>query len=292
MGGKWNYCQRLISSFFNVYSAQIVLLVFSSSVLATSLYFLWRVANFPQFSNFDATLIGVTMTSAVFLCAFGIGSGRGNPVESSLLFAYVVLCVYQIFTDYQPSPEDAAAQAAAGEQAAASQPEFPPLPPIIMASYSTLLHMLSQLPTAFSSSFTFLYAAFQTITASVITSLVYRIVVFYCATRIIPAVRENGASALMDEPSNFDDSDAGNRLLTFVSWFSPSILIAVYTSLLLQHFSVATDGGVDGDGIGWTLRGGDAGGNVWRWTNVAATMALYAVELYLSKDEVDHWKTD
>lgn len=261
--------------------------------MASAVYFLWRVARFPQIGNLDATLIGVTMTSAVFLCAFGIGSGRGNPVESSLLFAYIVLCVYQIFTDYLPSPEAAAAQAAAEELAAATQPEFPPLPPIIMASYSTLLHMLSQLPTAVSSSFTFLWAAFQTITPSVIISLTYRIIVFYCATRIIPAVRESGASALMDEPSNFEDSsDAANTLLSFLSWFSPSILIAVYTSLLLQHFSVATGGVVDSDGIGWTLRGGDAGGNTWRWTNVAATMSLYALELYLGKDEVDHWKTD
>lgn len=258
--------------------------------MASSVYFLWRVARFPQIGNVDATLIGVTVTSAVFLCAFGIGSGRGNPVESSLLFAYVVLCVYQIFTDYLPSPEAAAAQAAAEEQAAANQPDFPPLPPIIMASYSTLLHMLSQLPDAISSSLTFVWAAFQTITPSVIISLTYRIIVFYCATRIIPAVRESGARALMDEPSNLDDtSDAANKLMTFLSWFSPSILIAVYTSLLLQHFSVAA---TDGDGIGWTLRGGDAGGNSWRWINIAATMALYAVELYLGKDEVDHWKTD
>lgn len=273
--------------------SQIVLVVFSGSIMASALYFLWRVANFPYISNLDATLIGVTMTSAVFLCAFGIGSGRGNPVESSLLFAYVVLCVYQIFTDYLPSAEGAAAQAAAEEQAAANQPDFPPLPPIIMASYSTLIHVLSQLPSAFGSSFTFLWAAFQTITPSVIISLVYRIIVFYCATRIIPAVRESGAGALMDEPSNFEDSsDAANKLLTFVHWFSPSILIAVYTSLLLQHFSVSADANIDGDGIGWTLRGGDAGGNAWRWTNVAATMVLYAVELYLGKDEVDHWKTD
>src|SRR6478752_6702807 len=127
---------------------QIILLVFSSSIISSAIYFLWRVAHFPQIGNVDATLIGVTMTSAVFLCAFGIGSGRGNPVESSLLFAYIVLCVYQIFTDYQPSAE----AAAAAEQAAAAQPDFPPLPPIIMASYSTLLHMLGNLPTAVSSS--------------------------------------------------------------------------------------------------------------------------------------------
>jgi hypothetical protein len=263
---------------------QIILLVFSGSIISSAVYFLWRVISFPQVSNLDATLIGVAMTSAAFLCAFGIASGRGNPVESSLLFAYAVLCVYQIFTDYQPSAE----AAAAAEQAAASQPDFPPLPPIIMASYSTLMHMLSSLPTAVSSSFQFLYAAFQTITPSVIISLTYRIIVFYCATRIIPAVRELGATAIMEEPT-LEDTEGANRLIGFLSWFSPSMLIAVYTSLLLQHFSVSS-----GDDAGWTLRAGDAGGSTWRWVNIAATMGLYAIELYLGGDGDGgtHWKTD
>ncbi|EAQ90751.1 hypothetical protein CHGG_02686 [Chaetomium globosum CBS 148.51] len=169
-----------------------------------------------------------------------------------------------IFTDYQPSAE----AAAAAEQAAAAQPDFPPLPPIIMASYSTLMHMLGNLPTAVSSSFQFLYAAFQTITPSVIISLTYRIIVFYCATRIIPAVRELGATAIMEEPT-LEDTEGANRLIGFLSWFSPSMLIAVYTSLLLQHFSVSS-----GDDAGWTLRAGDAGGSTWRWVNIAATMGF------------------
>ncbi|KAK4169135.1 ICE2-domain-containing protein [Cladorrhinum sp. PSN259] len=263
----------------------IILLVLSGSIISSAVYFLWRVICFPQIGNLDATIIGVAMTSAFFLCAFGIASGRGNPVESSLLFAYAVLCVYQIFTDYQPSPE----AAAAAEAAAASQPEFPPLPPVLMASYSTLLHMLSNLPSAVSSSFGFLYAAFQTITPSVIISLTYRIIVFYCATRIIPAIREAGAQAIM-EGSAFEDSENANRLIGFLSWFSPSMLIAVYTSLLLQHFTVESNG----DDVGWTLRAGDAGGNTWRWINMAATMGLYAVELYLGGDGDGgtHWKTD
>ena len=80
-------------------------------------------------------------------------------------------------------------------------------------------------------------------------------------------------------------------LFGYLSFFSPSILISVYTSLLLQHFSAS-----DGE-EGWTLRHGDAGGNTWRWVNVAATMSLYAIELYLGSDDTDgglvsHWKTD
>jgi ICE2 len=262
----------------------------SASIISSSVYFLWRITNFPEIGNIDATLIGVTITCAVFLCAWGIGSGRGNPVESSLLFAYVVLCIYQIFTDYMPSPE-AAAAATTGAQ---EQPNFPPLPPIIMASYSTLLHVLSTLPSAVRSGFTFLHAAFQTITPSVIISLAYRIFVFYAATRIIPAVRDSGARVLSEEPS-LDDSDGANKFLGLLSWFSPSLLIAVYTSLLMQHFSTQSSDAQMGQW--WTMQGGNAGGTVWRWFNVAATMALYALELYLGKEDIDgsltgHWKTD
>ncbi|KAM4057478.1 ICE2 domain-containing protein [Hirsutella rhossiliensis] len=259
----------------------IFLLAFSGSVMASAVYFLWRIAQFPQISNLDATLIGVTMTTAVFLCAYGIGSGRGSPVESSLLFAYIVLCVYQIFTDYLPS--DGASQT--DDDQTATQPDIPPLPPIIMASYSTLLHVLGSLPSAIHSSLALLYAAFQTITPSVIISLTYRLFVFYSATRIIPSVRDLGARALMHEP-DFEDSETANKVLGLLSWFSPSILVAVYTSLLLQHFS--TSDGPDG----WTLRGGDVGGGTWRWINVGLTMVLYGVEMYLGSDEQDHWKVD
>jgi hypothetical protein len=266
---------------------QIGLLVVSASIISSSVYFLWRITNFPQISNVDASLIGATITCAVFLCAWGIGSGRGNPVESSLLFAYVVLCIYQIFTDYLPATGTEPPPPPA-------QPDFPPFPPIIMASYSTILYVLSTLPSAVHSGFTFFYAAFQTITPSVIISLAYRIFVFYAATRIIPAVRESGARALSQEPS-LEDSDGAGKILGLLSWFSPSILIAVYTSLLMQHFST-TSGEANGREW-WAMQGGDAGGNVWRWINVAATMALYALELYLGKEDVDgsltgHWKTD
>lgn len=267
-------------------NSQIGLLVVSGSIISSSVYFLWRIMNFPEIGNVDATLIGVTITCAVFLCAWGIGSGRGNPVESSLLFAYVVLCIYQIFTDYLPTSEPPPPPA---------QPEFPPFPPIIMASYSTILYILSTLPSAVLSGFTFLYAAFQTITPSVIISLAYRIFVFYAATRIIPAVRESGSRALSQEPS-LEDSDGAGKILGLLSWFSPSILVAVYTSLLMQHFSTTSAEGNQAEW--WMMQGGDSGGNIWRWINVAATMALYSLELYLGKEDwvddslTSHWKTD
>ncbi|MCJ1311734.1 hypothetical protein MMC25_005407 [Agyrium rufum] len=268
-------------------SWMIGLLVMSASIISSSVYFLWRVTNFPEINNVDATLIGITVTCAVFLCAWGIGSGKGNPVESSLLFAYVVLCLYQIFTDYKPSNP----QAPAPDPAEAA--EFPPLPPIIMASYLSVLDALSMLPSIIHATFNFIVAALSTITPSVIISLSYRLFVLYASTRIIPAIRESGARALSQEAS-LEDSDGAGQILGLLSWFSPSILISVYTSLLMQHFA-STNG--EPDTAWWSSPGGDPGGNLWKWINIAGTMALYAFELYLGKEDMDssltgHWKHD
>jgi hypothetical protein len=64
---------------------QIGLLITSASIISSSVYFLWRITTFPELGNVDAVLIGVAITCAFFLCVWGIGSGKGNPVESSLL---------------------------------------------------------------------------------------------------------------------------------------------------------------------------------------------------------------
>ncbi|KAH9876194.1 hypothetical protein J1614_004073, partial [Plenodomus biglobosus] len=269
----------------------IGLLVTSASVISTSVYFLWRITTFPEISNVDAILIGVAITTAIFLGGWGIVSARGNPVESSLLFAYVTLCIYQIFTDYQPSPGSVAAANAP------SDPALPPLPPIIMASYTTLLHAMASLPTIAHTGFNLMVGAVMTITPSVIISLAYRVFVMYAAARIIPAIRESGARALSQEPS-LDDDDETSKILGFLTWFSPSIIIAVYTSLLMQHF--ASGNGTDGSAVTgewWTSQGGDAGGNLWRWINLGITMGLYAIELNIANADNDarltsHWKTD
>lgn len=169
-----------------------------------------------------------------------------------------------------------------------------------MASYSTLISALSNLPSVIHSASGFIFAVIATITPSVIISLAYRLTVFYAAARIIPAVRESGARALADSPDPADhtDGEGVNSFMGVIATYSPTILIAVYTSLLMQHFATAA---ADHPGEWWTSQGGDGapvGGNVWRWANLGGTMALYAVELYLGKGEDDslgyggHWKLD
>ncbi|KAF2864000.1 ICE2-domain-containing protein [Piedraia hortae CBS 480.64] len=259
----------------------IGLLLLSGSVISTSVYFIWRITTFEGIDSQDAILIGVAITCAFFLCAWGIGSGRGNVVESSLLFAYITLCIYQIFTDYQPSTPT---------PPPTSAPELPPLPPVIMASYATLLQALQSLPSTLHNAFGFMVAAVRTVTPSVIISLIYRLIVLYAAARIIPAVRESGARALSVDPS-LEESEGVAAVLGFLTYYSPSILVAVYTSLLMQHFVSAS---ADHPGEWWTAQGGEGGANISRWANLAGTMALYAVELYMGQDDglLDHWKLD
>lgn len=273
----------------------IIMLVIAASVISSSVYFLYRVMQFPEISNMDSSLIGAAITCSIVLCVWGIGSGRGNPIESSLFFAYVVLCIYQIFTDYKPSdPQraDAAATVTAAQ-------EFPPFPPIIMLPYTSLVHAFSNLPSTLIISFNFITAAFQTITPSVLISLGYRLFVLYASTRIIPAVNENGPRGLSVEPT-LEDSNAANQFLAFLSWFSPSILISVYTSLLMQHFATTMGGyspGLTGTiGALWNGNGRPGmDGNLWKWVNLVGTMALYAIELWLGQEaDIDgaHWKVD
>lgn len=268
----------------------LMLIVSAAATTSGSVYFLWRVLQFPDVSHLDSTLIGIAIASAIFLCAYGVVSGRGTAVESSLLLAYIVLCIYQIFTDYKPNDPDTAS---------AETPEFPPFPPIIMSSYSAVMQGLSSLPGNILDTLQFTAAAFSTVTPSVLISLGYRLFVFYASTRIIPAINESGARSLSIEPT-LEDANAGNQFLAFLSWFSPSILIAVYTSLLMQHFATTMGGyapGLTETISSWWSGNGQPGmdGNVWKWVNLVGTMALYAVELYLGDDDDiggHHWKVD
>ncbi|KAI5809587.1 ICE2-domain-containing protein [Peziza echinospora] len=267
-------------------SWMIALLVASGSIISSALYFLWRITTFPDIGNVDAMLIGISVTCCIILCAYGIVSGRGNPIESSLLFSYIVLCIYQIFTDYKPNnpiPE-----------VEPSKPEFPPFPPIIMESYAQLASSLAYfVPITFTQIFSFVAAVVSTITPSVIISLAYRLFVFYSSTRIIPAVRENGARGIEHSP-DMNDEEVSSRIVGVLSQYSPTILVGVYTHLLMQHFSMIDLG--TAQIAGYTIMS-PVGGNLWRWLNISFTMLLYALELTLGDENGDtsvtsHWKTE
>lgn len=202
-------------------SWMIGLLVASGTIISWAVYFLWRIYSFPGvLSITDASLIGVLLTSTIILCAYGIGSGRGNLIESSLLFAYHVFCIYETFTDFK---------AATPPPPPPVKPDLPPLPPFVMDSAQKFA---SSLPEIISKVSSFFMAAFSTLSPSVCISLAYRSSVLYLTTRIIPSVRAVSST----EPAG--------KFMALILSYSPCILIGVYTHLLMSHFGMVMQAGI------------------------------------------------
>lgn len=190
----------------------IVQLLASSCTISSSLYFLYRIYTFPvTISLVSATLIGVVLTIAAIISLYGIVSGRGNMVESSLLFAYIVYCLYFTFTDFQSS---FSASTFLYFFSSSTRPDIPPLPPIIIDGYTNLVSTVAALvPTSFKTVFQFLHGAVSTVTPSVFVSLSYRLTVFFAATRIVPAVQEASYSRRNSVVNlTIDTSDAKSPL--------------------------------------------------------------------------------
>lgn len=63
----------------------------SAGIISSSIYFLFRIFSFPEIGHVDAILIGFALACAIILGSWGIISGRGNAVESSLLVRTAIL---------------------------------------------------------------------------------------------------------------------------------------------------------------------------------------------------------
>lgn len=183
----------------------ILILLCSSCTISTSLYFLYRIYTFPvAISLLSASLIGVVLTITTIVGLYGIVSGRGNTVESSLLFAYIVYCLYFTFTDFQSSIISASSSFLYFF-APSSRQDIPPLPPVIIDGYTTLVSTVAELvPTGFKTVFEFLQGAVSTVTPSVFVSLAYRLAVFFAATRIVPVVHDISNSSRRGSMSETD----------------------------------------------------------------------------------------
>jgi ICE2 len=172
---------------------------------------------------------------------------------------------------------------------------------MIINTYTALLALFHQhLPPTLHRSLNFAYTAITTtLSPSILTGLMYRISVLYAATRIIPAVR--GVSQQLSTQPDLDSSEPSSKLMNIFILYSPIILIATYTNLLLSTL-LREQGGWSY--WGW-LVGMDAriwaGFRTWRWINTFATLGLYAVEMRFGGDmDVEtngqgitgHWKVE
>lgn len=264
-------------------SWEIVLLISAGCVISATAYGLYRIYIATVAVDLSTgTLAGMVLTLGVCLSSYGVISRKGSSLESSLILAYVVYCLYFIFR--HPSYDSPVIIVDHAKQ------QYPPLPPLIMDSYSALAKSFASIvPSSFQAVFDFFYGAISTITPHVFVSLAFRIGVFYAATRIIPGIHYAGGFTFRYRRSY--------RRVFILYAYAPCIIIAVYTHLIMQNFDILNTGTTLWD---WTANirlPGSAPDKVWSWVGVLSFLALYAIELSSSngmQNEFirDHWKTD
>ncbi|KAI5962353.1 uncharacterized protein KGF55_003429 [Candida pseudojiufengensis] len=170
----------------------IISLIGSALVDTGAFYFLYRIYVFPfTIDMVSASLLGSLLTMTIGLCLFGIVSGKGSMIESSLLFAYIVRCIYETF----PILSEGASAALTNLLTQATQnvrKEIPKIPPSILNPISEVVPFLaSTLPLSFKGVWEFLVMAIHNLTLPLLLNLAYRIGVFYAATKIIPSLYQS-----------------------------------------------------------------------------------------------------
>jgi len=232
-------------------SWQMVFLFTSATTYVLSAYFLWGIYDTAAKEPINATLIGVSVTSVLFLSGIAFGMKRGSVVETSLMLAYVVYNVYYLSGTLDPMSFLRPFKTAE-----------PPLPPVILQSFSAVVSLASHL---FGQGFDFIAAASSALPLPVFVGLIYRIAVMYTASRVLIALKRGRAGGY-DESTRLSEEEPMARLFTLVLYYSRFFLVAVYTHLLML----------------------DADGQVfWRWLNVFQTVCLFGVEILLTRDDSD-----
>lgn len=185
----------------------IIQLLGSSCALSTSMYFLYRIYRLPiAISALNVALICLVLFGTTLVALYGIISRRGNTVESSLLFSYIVYCLYFTFTDFQST---ISVSSILYYFTAPSSTDIPALPPLIINGYTSLVSKIAiSVPAGFRTIFYFLKGTVSTVTPSVFVLLSYRLLVLLAATRIVLVVhkvshsRRNSSATLCDVKIN------------------------------------------------------------------------------------------
>lgn len=262
----------------------IISLLSSGGIITTSLYFLYRIYSFPiEISIISASLIGAILTFCSGLGLYGIISKKGSTIESSLLFGYIVRCIYETFPELSnlASNEIGFLISSATNQL---KQEIQHLPIIVNDSITQLFQFLTlNVSTSFQTVIEFFIATSKTITPSILINLAYRIAVFYSATRIIPALKNPAPST---------------KSMRLIYLFSPCIIIAVYTHLMMQYSNELDE---ELCVWGWWIKDDIIYQQVkvivhpwqfWNWINMFSTLCVYAFEIFGEQSDEEHWKVD
>lgn len=292
-----------------------VLLIGSGCTITGALYFLYRIFLAPiTLALGNALLLGSFLTVTAGLGLYGIVSGRGSMIESSLLFAYIVRCIYETFPLLLADATLTFAHVFA-HTTSALRLELAHIPQPVAAHLLVVLPALAaNLPHAFVAVWDFFFAAVLTLSLPLLFNLAYRIGVFYAATKIIPQLYyslpplptrtpQRSARLLSTAVNSLQRDRLPHSLpirspapLRWIYAYSPCIIIAVYTHLMLLY---SGELGSELTLWGW-WSSNDAGLLVvhpwqfWNWINMGTTLLLYMAELSGNDPAAvtNHWKMD
>ncbi|CCD23386.1 Ice2p NDAI_0B03520 [Naumovozyma dairenensis CBS 421] len=305
-------------------------LLTSGGVITASLYYLYRIYVTPiwQLSIQTASLLGFTLSLVGGLGLYGIVTEKGSVIESSLFFAYIVRCIYEISPKLATTATDEILEIFK-EVWQRHQGNLPTTDNLLFYYNNFVLRHIDMLwellvskinqndpnntlPSSFNINFltTFLskdlllrickpiwklfknftvsvpssiselvlvtyQMARESVSPAVVINLCFRVLIFYSATRIIPALQRRNDSELKKS----------RRIMKILYWYSPCVLIAMYTHLILQYSGeLKKDLCLWGCNLKWLIPNQpelivDSWG-FWNWCNIFFTIIIYASELF------------
>ncbi|AQZ10367.1 ICE2 (YIL090W) [Zygosaccharomyces parabailii] len=298
----------------------ITSLLISGGFITGSLYYLYRIYVTPvwELSIQTASLLGFTLSLVGGLGLYGIVSKKGSVIESSLFLAYIVRCIYEISPKLATTATDEileifkeawqkhqrnisntnnllsyyhdvvlnsaemmwesiVSKTATGEPFYRTS-MFPPLRKL-SAMFKPVGIFFKNFTISVPSSIEGLFQvtlkmASDSVSPAIVVNLFFRVLIFYSATKIIPALQRK------------DDRQLNNsrRIMNLLYWYSPCILIAMYTHLILQYSGeLNRDLCLWGCNSLWPFATSpkivvDSWG-FWNWCNIFWTILVYGSEL-------------
>ncbi|KAL8277695.1 hypothetical protein RQP46_009968 [Phenoliferia psychrophenolica] len=221
---------------------QLVFLTSSAIVYVLSAYFLWESYDSVP-DRISATLIGVTVTSIVFLSGISFALQKGNVVETSLMLACVPSLPpalshmhanktdknsYAVFQIFHLSSRPEMYSAGIWQQIIRSPGTngHPPLPPLVLRS----LDAISSLAThTVGAGVEFVTAVSSALPLPVLVGLFYRVAVMYAASRIVLALKKRNEG--YEETKKLSEEEPAARVMTVIVTYARLILIAGPLSL-------------------------------------------------------------
>ncbi|KAI0932115.1 hypothetical protein AcV5_004573 [Taiwanofungus camphoratus] len=186
-------------------SYQFGFLVAAAAAYVTSAW--WIVVAYPAAatSPLSSTLLGVALTTLIFLTLIGFVLRRTNVIESSGLALFVAYNVWQCGFDQRSFSDPASSYA--------------PLLSNILPHLQTLVNFIT-----------------NTLPKSLLIALLYRLVVLHFASQILPTI---GADSWEGESGvdNGWESRPTSRLTHILLTYRQAIFVTVYSHLLLLDHS-------------------------------------------------------